>query len=208
MSLQRFVSRRRWLRGAAIGMLALGAGLWLAGCQRSESASFHATDISGTDLGAGWSLPGLDGKPRTIADYDGKVTAVFFGFIQCPDVCPTTMAELARVREQLGDNGDRFQVLFVTVDPERDTPEIMQAYLAAFDPTAEGLRGDAEQLADAAKRFKAFYAKVPQGNDNYTMDHSAGLYVFDGTGDIRLYMRYGQPVEQIVDDVTLLMNQA
>ena len=189
-------SRRHWLRCAATGLGALGASAWLAGCKGETPAAFHATDISGTDLGAGWNLPGLDGQPRTIADYAGKVTAVFFGFIQCPDVCPTTMAELARVREALGDQADRFQVLFVTVDPERDTPEIVQAYLAAFDPTAEGLRGNAEQLADAAKRFKAFYAKVPQG-DSYTMDHSAGLYLFDGQGKIRLYMRYGQPVEQI-----------
>lgn len=200
--------RRRFLRVAGAGTLLAGAGGLLAGCQQRTDPVFHSTDIRETDLGAGWSLPDLQGQPRTIADYSGKVVAIFFGFIHCPDICPTTMAELAQVKAQLGDQADRFQVLFATVDPERDTPEIMSAYLQAFDPTAQGLRGNAEQLAAAAQKFKVFYAKVPQAEGNYTMDHSSGLYLFDGQGRIRLYARYGEPVANLTADVRQLIQES
>lgn len=198
-------TRRRWLRLAGGGGVALAAGGLLGACQRRTATVFHATDIRDTNIGQGWALPDASGQMRTIADYKGKVVAVFFGFIHCPDICPTTMAELAQVRERLGDQADRLQVLFVTVDPERDTPEILSSYLQAFDPTAQGLRGNAEQLAAAAQTFKVFYAKVPQGEGNYTMDHSSGLYVFDGEGRIRLYSRYGQPVDQLAADIRQLI---
>lgn len=196
--------RRRVLRAASIGVLLTGSAL-LAACGKGEAPVFHSTNITDTNIGAAWTLPDLQGQPRTIADYQGKAVAIFFGFIHCPDICPTTMAELAQVKEQLGEQGKDFQILFATVDPERDTPEIMSAYLEAFDPQAQGLRGDAEQLAAAAQTFKVFYAKVPQGEGNYTMDHSSGVYIFDPKGKIRLYSRYGQAVDQLTSDVRLLL---
>lgn len=197
-------SRRRLLRMAGASMLLAGSAL-LAACGKGEAPVFHSTNITDTNIGVGWTLPDLSGQPRTIADYRGKAVAIFFGFIHCPDICPTTMAELAQVKEQLGEQGKDFQVLFATVDPERDTPEIMSAYLEAFDPQAQGLRGNAEQLAAAAQTFKVFYAKVPQGDGNYTMDHSSGVYIFDPQGRIRLYSRYGQPVDQLTSDIRELI---
>ncbi len=204
MTRNRFsASRRQWLRqGGALAVLASAGGL--AACQKAEP-SFHATDVTTTDIGAGWTMPDLEGRERSIGDFSGKVVAVFFGFVHCPDICPTTMAELSHVKENLGDEGNRFQTLFVTVDPERDTPEIMRAYLDAFDDTAIGLRGDVDQLAAMAKAFKVFYAKVPQSEGNYTMDHSSGLYLFGPDGRIRLYASYGQPVDELTSDVRRLL---
>lgn len=193
--------RRLMLAGAA----SLVGGAALVGCSPA-AARFHATDISGSDIGRNWRLPDTTGTERTAQDYTGKVTALFFGFIQCPDVCPTTLAELTQVRAQLGEDADRFQVLFVTVDPERDTPEIVRSYVDQFDKSFVGLRGDTEQLAAAARAFKVFYAKVPTADgSNYTMDHSAGLYIFGPDGNVRLYARYGQPVPELVSDVRALL---
>lgn len=198
-------ARRRVLRHVLGGALVLSLGAGLAGCSK-EAASFHATDMTGAEIGKGWSLPDLDGNLRTAEDFRGKITVVFFGFIQCPDVCPTTLAELAQVRQKLGDDGDRLQVLFVTVDPERDTPDIIRQYLAQFDPSFIGLRGDAEQVAQAAKTFKVFYAKVPiEPAPNYTMDHSAGMYIFDETGAVRLYARGGHTPDELTADIRRLM---
>lgn len=197
--------RRRVLRRLLGGALTLSFGAGLAACSKG-SASFHATDMTGAEIGKGWRLPDLDGKLRTADDFRGKITVVFFGFIQCPDVCPTTLAELAQVRQKLGADGDRLQVLFITVDPERDTPEIIRQYLAQFDPSFIGLRGNAEQVAEAAKTFKVFYAKVPADPaPNYTMDHSAGMYIFDETGAVRLYARGGHTSDELTADIRLLM---
>jgi len=198
------VARRRLVRCGLAG--ALGVGLLSLGACSKDAASFHASNITGAEIGKNWSLPDVDGTVRTAADFSGKVTVVFFGFVTCPDVCPTALAELAQVRERLGDDADKLQVLFVTVDPERDTPEIVSAYLEQFDPSFIGLRGDAEQLAAAAKAFKVFYAKVPMGDaGNYTMDHSAGLYLFDPKGEIRLYARGDMTPDQLASDIRHLM---
>lgn len=195
-------SRRRLMLAGAVGLL---GGTALAGCSPAASR-FHATDIAGSDIGRNWRLPDTTGAERTAQDYTGKVTALFFGFIQCPDVCPTTLAELAQVRRELGDEADRLQVLFVTVDPDRDTPEIVSTYVDQFDPSFVGLRGDPEQLAAAARAFKVFYAKVPSADgSSYTMDHSAGLYLFGPDGNVRLYARYGQPVPELVSDIRGLL---
>ncbi|GAA5236582.1 SCO family protein [Verticiella sediminum] len=195
-------ARRRLLAAGAAG-LALPA--LLSGCL-DKSASFRGTDVGRSDIGQNWRLPDTEGEMRSAEDFKGKVAVAFFGFIQCPDVCPTTLAELTEVKRQLGPDGERMQVLFITVDPERDTPQIIREYLDNFDGSFVGLRGDLEQLADAARAFKAFYAKVPgPGGEGYTMDHSAGLYFFDPEGNVRVYARYGQPVEDMVADVRTLL---
>nr|MBF0685551.1 SCO family protein [Pseudomonas sp.] len=198
-------ARRRVLRHALAGLLALSFGAGLAACSK-DSASFNSTDVTGAEIGKGWHLPDVDGNMRSAEDFKGKIAVVFFGFIQCPDVCPTTLAELAQVKAKLGEESDQLQVLFVTVDPERDTPDIIRQYLSQFNPTFIGLRGNAEQLAETAKTFKAFYAKAPvEPAPNYTMDHSAGLYIFDQTGAVRLYARGGQTPDELAADIRQLM---
>ena len=150
-----------------------------------------------------------NGKIRTMADFKGKFTVVFFGYTQCPDVCPTTMAELAQVKKSLGKDGDRVQGVFITIDPERDTPELLKAYLTAFDPSFIALRGTLEQTAAAAKDFKVYYAKVPSKSaDTYTMDHTAGSYVFDDAGRLRLFTKYGSGAEALAADLKNLISSA
>ena len=147
-----------------------------------------------------------DGKPRQLSDFHGKVTAVFFGYTQCPDVCPTTLAELAAVKRQLGKDGDRLQGVFVSVDPERDTPEILKAYMASFDSSFVALRGTPEQTQAAARNFKVFFAQVPGKTEgSYTVDHTAGTYVFDAQGRVRLFIRYGSGAEALAHDLKLLL---
>jgi protein SCO1/2 len=192
---------------------AWAAGLVLAGCDRVPSVStataFHATDITGADFGRRLALPDLDGRMRTLDDFKGRVTVLFFGYTQCPDVCPTTLAELAQVKKALGAEGDKLQGVFVTIDPERDTPDVLRQYVASFDPTFVALRGNAEQTAIAAKEFKVFYAKVPgKSAGSYTMDHTAASYVFDPTGRLRLFVRYGSGATALADDVRTLMKTA
>ena len=144
-------------------LLALSAAASLAACEPpgAPRADFKSIDITGANYASSLALPDQNGTPRTLADFKGKVTVVFFGYTQCPDVCPTTMAELAQVKKSLGADGDRVQGVFVTVDPERDTPEVLKAYMASFDPSFVALRGTPEQTAAVAKEFKVFYAKVP-----------------------------------------------
>ncbi|MEO8835261.1 MAG: SCO family protein [Caldimonas sp.] len=195
-------SRRR----AALG---IGGLLALAGCDRlagkSGGPSFHFTDITGADFARSLDLPDVDGKPRTLADWKGKVVVVFFGYTQCPDVCPTTMAELAQIRTILGAEGDRLQTVFVTIDPDRDTPAILKAYVANFGPGVTALRGNAEQTAAAAKEFKVFYAKVDgKSPGSYTMDHSAASFVFDPSGKVRLYVPYGGDPKTLAADIKQL----
>ncbi len=197
--------RRGVLRVTLAGLIAIMAGLGLSACQNSAQ-SWNSTDVTDTGIGRGWSMPDMYGNMRTAADFRGKVAVVFFGFIHCPDVCPTTLAQLVQVKEALGQDADKLQVLFVSVDPERDTPEIMREYLGAFDPSFLGLRGDPEQLAAAAQLFKVFYSKVEdKAGGTYTMDHSAGMYIFDPEGNIRLYARSGMPTEDLVADIRQLM---
>lgn len=191
-------------------VLGLSALTVLAGCDKlglpgSSKPSFHGVDITGADYGRKLALPDATGKDRTLADFKGKVSVVFFGYTQCPDVCPTTMGELALIKRALGADGDRLQGIFVTVDPARDTPEVLKAYLAAFDPSFVGLRGSPEQVAAAAREFKVFYAKVPGTTPgSYTMDHTAGTYVIDAKGNLRLFERYGMPAEQLQSDLKQL----
>ena len=197
------LSRRRVV-AAAFSTLALAA------CDPPANApkalSFRSTDITGAEFARHLELPDADGKPRTLADWKGKVTVVFFGYTQCPDVCPTTMAELAQIRKSLGGEGDRVETVFVTIDPERDTPEILKAYVGNFGPGFTALRGSLEQTAAAAKEFNVFYAKVPgRTPGSYTMDHSAASFVFDTAGRVRLYVPYGGDTKNFAADLQQLV---
>jgi protein SCO1 len=177
----------------------------LTGCSE-QKVQFKGVDITGADYAQNFSLPDQFGNTRTIADFKGKVVVLFFGFAQCPDVCPTTMAELAEVKKSLGKDADKLQAVFVTVDPERDTPQVLKAYMENFDPSFIALRGTLEQTAALAKHFKTYYKKVDgKTPGSYTMDHSAGSYVFDPQGRVRLYTRYGSGAAAVADDVKLLL---
>jgi protein SCO1/2 len=178
----------------------------LASC--SQKTAFFNTDLTGLDYAQHFQLTDHHGKVRTLSDFKGKVVLVFFGFTQCPYVCPTTMAEMASVMRELGPQADRLQVLFVTLDPERDTQKLLATYVPAFDPRFLGLYGDAAATAKVAKDFKVFYQKVPgKSATSYTIDHTAGSYVYDPNGKIRLFVRHGQGIAPIVHDIKLLLNQ-
>ena len=190
-------------------VLALGALLapLLAGCN-SGKPQFKNTDITGADYAKGFALTDHTGKPRTLADYQGKVVSIFFGFTFCPDACPGALAEMREVMEKLGPAAKEVQVLFVTVDPERDTQELLSKYVPAFHPSFIGLRGSVAEVTKAAKDFKVFFAKVPgKTPGSYTVDHTTGSYVFDQQGRVRLFVRHGQPVEGLLGDIKLLLAQ-
>jgi protein SCO1/2 len=192
-----------------VGLLAtvLAAAL-LAGCGPGKP-SFKSVDVTGADFGRELKLTDHTGKPRTLTDFQGKVVVVFFGFTQCPDVCPTTLVEMKAVKEKLGKDGERVQVLFVTVDPERDTPELLAKYVPAFDPTFIGLYGDAEATARTAKEFKVFYKKVPGSSPtNYSVDHTAALYIYDPSGRLRLFAKHAQGADALAYDIKLLLDQS
>jgi protein SCO1/2 len=185
--------------------LVLAAAALLAACA-PEKPSFKSIDVSGADFGRQLSLTDHTGKPRTLTDFKGKVVAVFFGFTRCPDVCPTTLAEMKAVKDKLGPDGDRLQVLFVTIDPERDTPELLAKYVPAFDPSFLGLYGDADATAKAAKEFRVFYQKVPGSSpDNYSMDHTAATFIYDPQGRLRLFAKHGMGADALVQDIRLLL---
>ena len=176
----------------------------LAGCGPS-GPSFKSTDITGADWAQDFALTDQTGKPRTLTDFRGKVVVVFFGYVHCPDVCPTTLVELRDVVEKLGEDGKRVQVLFVTVDPERDTPQLLADYMPVFHPSFLALYGSLEQTARVAKEFKVFYQKVPgSAPGDYTVDHTAGIYVFDPKGRVRLFVRHGRLSDLVADIRTLL----
>jgi protein SCO1/2 len=197
---------KRLLSFVPAALLALGV-LTLAGCQQSAAEKFVNTDVTGLEYAKDFALTDHNGKPRTLADFKGKAVVMFFGYTQCPDVCPTTMAEMANVMKELGPQADKVQVLFVTVDPARDTPQILAQYVPAFDKRFLGLYGDEAATAKVAKEFKVFYQKVPgKTAGSYTMDHTAGSYVFDPQGRIRLFVRHGQGAEPIVHDLKLLLS--
>ena len=197
-------------RRSAIKLVAAGAIFtWtigtLAACS-AEKPQFKSIDLTGADYAKGFALSDHNGKPRTLQDFTGKVVVVFFGFTQCPDVCPTSMAELAEVKKLLGPDGDKLQAVFITVDPERDTPEMLKAYMANFDPSFIALRPTMAELPDFAKSYKVFYKKVEgRTATSYSMDHSAGSYVYDTKGQIRLYDRYGSGAQTLASDIKLLM---
>lgn len=183
------------------------AAVALGGCSGS-GPSFKNTDITGADFGKDFALTDHTGKMRTLADFRGKVVVMFFGYIHCPDVCPTTLAELKVAKDQLGEDGRRLQVLFVTVDPERDTRKLLEIYVPAFDPSFLGLYGDAAATARVAKEFKVFYQKAPgKTADSYTVDHTASSYVFDPQGRLRLFVRPGN-VPNLVADLKILLGSA
>jgi protein SCO1/2 len=193
------------MRRLFILLCCLGA---LVACDTKTSApkaSFANTDITGSDFGRDFSLTDHTGQRRTLADYRGKVVAVFFGFAQCPDICPTTLSDLAQVKQQLGADGDKLQVLFITVDPERDTQEVLAGFVPAFDPSFVALRGNKDEIEKVTKDFKVFAQKVA-GKDGgtYTIDHTAATYVFDQEGRIRLFVRHGQTIH-LADDVKVLL---
>ena len=196
------------LRGfAAIAFPALLAAFALAGCS-SGAPTFKASDVTGTTYGRDFALTGHDGKPRTLADFRGKVVVLFFGYTQCPDVCPTTLAELSEVMRQLGPDADRVQVLFATIDPDRDTADLLAQYVPAFNPAFLGLHGDADAIARTAKEFRVFYQKQPERTPgSYTVDHSAGTFVFDPQGRLRVYVSYGQGPEVFVHDIRELLRK-
>jgi len=192
------------LRRQFLSLCVVAAGLGLAGCK--DSPSFSAVDITGADYATGFSLTDHNGQARTLADFKGKVVVIFFGYTQCPDVCPTSMTELAQAKQLLGADGDKLQGLFVSVDPERDTPEIMKAYMASFDPGFLALYAAPNALPEVTKSFRIFYKKVDgKTPTSYTMDHSAGSYVYDTQGRVRLYTRYGGGAQALADDVKKLL---
>ena len=192
------------LRRHVLSLCLVAAGLGLAGCK--DAPSFSAVDITGADYATGFSLTDHNGQARTLADFKGKVVVIFFGYTQCPDVCPTSLSELAQALQLLGADGDKLQGLFVSVDPERDTPEIMKAYMASFDPGFLALYAAPNALPELTKSFRIYYKKVDgKTPTSYTMDHSAGSYVYDTQGRVRLYTRYGGGAQALADDVKKLL---
>lgn len=202
------MDKRLFLTLGALGSLTLALGPWLAGCTERK-VEFRGVDVTGAEYARDLPLTDHLGQPRSLQDFRGKVIVVFFGYTQCPDVCPTTMQELAEVKQMLGKDGDRLQGIFVTVDPERDTPEVLKAYMGNFDPSFVALTGSAKQLAAVAKDFKIYFKKVDgKTATSYTMDHSAGSYVYDPAGRLRVYHRYGSGAQALAADVRSLLQEA
>lgn len=188
--------------------LVLLAAAALAACS-DPKPQFKSIDLTGADYAKDFQLPDHNGQLRRLGDFKGKLVVMFFGYTQCPDVCPTTMTELAEAKKLLGPDGDKVQGLFVTVDPERDTPEVLKGYMANFDPSFIALRGTPEQLAAMAKDFKVYFKKVDgKTPTSYTMDHSAASLVYDTQGRLRLYTRYGSGAQALASDLALLLKQA
>ena len=194
------MTRRAFLTAMASAGLLAGAA-----CVKSP-ASFKATDITGAKFGNDFALTGHDGKPRALADFKGKVVVVFFGYVQCPDVCPTTLSTLRNVRERLGPDADKLQVVFITVDPERDTREVLSQYVPAFDPSFVGLSGDAAATERVAREFRVLYTKnAGKTPTSYTVDHSAGVFIFDTQGRIRLYASQNMTPDDYIRDIKALL---
>jgi len=195
-----------WLK--CFGALALWAALaGLSGCSDPKPA-FKGVDITGADYAKELNLSDQNGQVRKLKDFSGKLVVVFFGYTQCPDVCPTTMQELAEVKRLLGPDGDKLQAVFVTVDPERDTTELLKAYVENFDASFVALRPTQEQLPVIAKEFKIYFKRVESKTPtSYTMDHSAGSYTFDTQGRVRLFNRYGVGAQALADDFKLLLKK-
>lgn len=186
-------------------LAAIAACLLLAGCGR-EVPSFRSSDITGVELGRDFKLIDHNGQPRSLADFRGKVLVVFFGFTHCPDVCPTTLADLARALKQLGAEAQRVQVVMITLDPQRDTPAVLKPYVTALDPSFLGLTGEPQAIAEAAREFKVFYQKSPGATPQaYSVDHSSGTYIYDTAGRVRLMVSYGQGADVFAHDIAQLL---
>jgi protein SCO1/2 len=167
---------------------------------------FQATDITGAGFARDFRLTDHNGQVRTLADFRGKAVAVFFGYTHCPDVCPTTLSDFAAALQLLGPEAERVQVIFVTVDPQRDTPELLKQFVPAFNPGFLGMFTDADALARLAREFKVVYQKNSvKAADDYLIDHSAGTFVYDPQGRLRLLMPYGSPPEAIAQDLKTLL---
>ena len=189
-----------------VAALLAGFILVLSGCGgQAEKPVFKLTDVTGASFGKTLELTDHNGQRRTLTDFRGKVVALFFGFTHCPDVCPTTLVEMASVMKELGPDAERVQVLFVSVDPERDTADVLKRYVPAFHPTFLGLTGSADEIARAAKEFKIFYQKQNLSGGGYTMDHSAGTYILDGEGRLRLFAQYGAGAPALLNDIRQLL---
>ena len=198
----RFSLPRSW--PTTICSLALAA-LLAAGCERGPR--FKSTDVTGADYGKALELTDHTGRPRRLEDFRGKAVVVFFGFTHCPDVCPTTLADLSQVMKSLGADADRVQVLFVTVDPERDTPDVLAKYVGAFDPRFLALYGDAAATQRAAREFKVFYEKRKTA-EGYSVDHSGQTYVIDAQGRLRLFVRPDRLGADLPDDLRTLLKES
>lgn len=188
------------------GVVLLGL---LAGCSPKPAAqTFVGTDITGAALGSGLQLTDHQGHARSLQDFRGKLVVLFFGYTHCPDVCPTTMDDLAKAMKLLGNQRRQVQVLFVTLDPERDTVPVLAQYVPAFDRDFLGLTGTQQQIEATAAQFKVYAQKQPvAGKSGYTIDHSAGCYVFDQQGRPRLYLHFGQQPRDIAHDLLQLLEK-
>jgi protein SCO1/2 len=195
------------MKHAIHAVLVVLVGL-LAACGQPVAPKFQSTDVTGANFGKTLALTDHTGKPRTLADFQGKVVVLFFGFTQCPDVCPTTLAEMAKVVKELGADGGKVQVLFVSVDPERDTPELLKQYVTAFNPSFLGMVGDAEATVRATKEFKVYVQKQPTKSGGYSVDHSAGTFILDQQGRLRLFAQYGAGAPVLLNDIKALLKQA
>lgn len=188
-------------------LIAAVLALALTACKPAPDAPvFQATDITGAEFARDFKLTDHNGQPRTLASFKGKIVAIFFGYTHCPDVCPTTLSDFAAALKQLGPLADQVQVLFVTVDPQRDTPELLKVFVPAFDPRFLGMTTDAVSLKALAQEYKVIYQKTSvKGDDNYLIDHSAGTYVYDADGRLRLLMPYGSSPDLIARDLKTLL---
>ena len=199
------MNKRNALKSIALYAITVGATSQFVACT-PDGHKFAAIDITGADYAKDFALTDHNGKARTLKDFQGKVVMMFFGYTQCPDVCPTSMAEMAEVKKLLGKDGERIQCLFVTVDPERDKPEMLKEYMANFDPTFLALYTTPEKTVALAKDYKVYFKKVDGPTPtSYTMDHTAGSYVYDTTGKLRLFVRYGTKPELTAADIRRLL---
>jgi protein SCO1/2 len=202
------MQRRHALHTLMVGASTIFAASLLAAC-KPEAVSFDGVDITGAQYGQDFPLLDAQGQPRSVKEFAGKVVVVFFGYTQCPDVCPTTLQELVEAKALLGEQGHLLQGVFVSLDPERDTPEVLRAYAAAFDPEMVALTGNLAQITSVAKDFKVFFKKVDgRQPGSYTLDHSAGLYMYDPQGNLRVYQRYGQGPQALAKDAKALLDSA
>lgn len=202
------MNKRQALRWLACGALLAGALAGLSGCSE-PGPGFTAINLTGADYARDFNLIDHNGQPRSLKDFRGKIVMMFFGYTQCPDVCPTSMVEMATIKQLMGPDGDKLQALFVTVDPERDTPEMLKAYMENFDPSFLALVPKPAELPALAKEFRVYYKKVDGPTPtSYTLDHTAGSYVYDTQGRLRLFTRYGTPPEKTAADIRVLLQPA
>lgn len=200
------VNLKQLLRLVLVGLTVV----FLYGCKPPEAAQpFKSTNVTGIETGKNFRLTDHHGKVRTLSDFKGKVVILFFGYTHCPDICPTTLSDLSQAMRLLGPDADKVQVLFITLDPERDTQELLAQYVPAFNPTFIGLYGTPEQTAATATEYRLYYRKEPGKNPgDYTVDHSVGTYIYDQSGKLRLHTSYGQGVDALVHDIKLLLEKS